>query len=371
MKSKKVKKTKSIIKRIVAVLLLPVTIVFLGASAMCFVSPFINPNTFVWASYFGLAFWPILIVNILLLLFMIWLRSKYVFITLLAVLISIPGIGKSYAYGKRHEGEGEVKVMSYNVLNFNHNTDKDLTSKDVAANIIAFIREHNPDVVCFQEFSIFDHALSRQQCVEKMCSETGLDYYYYNRHSNFRGNVIISKYPIKETGNANADKDLSFGAIKMIDMGDKGKFCISNVHFTSVQMTYSEINYISDGKNIVNESDTYGKSIISKLKKGYKNRTEDTRKLLELIPNDSTGVLVCGDFNDTPLSYTYNKMKAHGLKDGFVKAGRGVGVTFAGHLPLLRIDYIWCNASVHPVRFQRIKVNYSDHYPIIMSFNLN
>lgn len=369
--SKKVRKTKSIIKRIVAVLLLPVAVVFLGASAVCFFSPFINPNTFVWTSYFGLAFWPILIVNILLLLFMIWLRSRYVFVTLLAVLISIPGIGKSYSFGKRSEGDGEVKVMSYNILNFNHNTSKDLTSKDVAANIIAFIREHNPDVVCFQEFSIFDHALTRSQCVEKICAETGLDHYYYNKHSNFRGNVIISRYPIKETGNAEADKDLSFGAIKMIDMGSKGKFCIANVHLVSNQITDSEINYISDTKNIVNESETYGKSIISKLKKGYENRTEDTRKLLELIPDDSTSVLVCGDFNDTPLSYTYNKMKAHGLKDGFIKAGRGVGVTFAGHLPLLRIDYIWYNESVRPVRFQRVKVNHSDHYPILMSFNLN
>ncbi len=74
-------------------------------------------------------------------------------------------------------------------------------------------------------------------------------------------------------------------------------------------------------------------------------------------------ILVCGDFNDLPNSYAYQKI-AKGLEDSFLKKGNGIGSTFIGKIPFLRIDYI-----LHSHHFETIKINIhpqelSDHKAI-------
>jgi len=75
-------------------------------------------------------------------------------------------------------------------------------------------------------------------------------------------------------------------------------------------------------------------------------------------------VIVCGDFNDTPVSYTYRKMKS-GLKDAFVNIGAGTGNTYLGSFPSFRIDYIFHSQQFKTIDFERIEARLSDHYPII------
>ena len=81
-------------------------------------------------------------------------------------------------------------------------------------------------------------------------------------------------------------------------------------------------------------------------------------------------VIVCGDFNEPPLSYNYRQMQKAGFVDTFTKAGRGIMSTYAGKLPLLRIDYIWAKDGVKPLAFRRSKLKASDHYPIMLDFKI-
>ena len=74
-------------------------------------------------------------------------------------------------------------------------------------------------------------------------------------------------------------------------------------------------------------------------------------------------VVVMGDFNDTPQSYAYRKIKK-GLHDAFKISGRGFGNTYAGELPSFRIDYIMYSNPLISYQFKRIKTEYSDHFPI-------
>ena len=93
--------------------------------------------------------------------------------------------------------------------------------------------------------------------------------------------------------------------------------------------------------------------------------------MLQGIPEVDAPVILCGDFNDTPLSYTYRRIQKAGYSDAFVAVGRGIMPTFAGKLPLLRIDYFWVNDKVMPLRFNRYRQKLSDHYPIILDFSIN
>ena len=82
-------------------------------------------------------------------------------------------------------------------------------------------------------------------------------------------------------------------------------------------------------------------------------------------------VILCGDFNEPPLSYNYRQLQKAGFVDTFTKVGRGIKPTYAGKLPLLRIDYIWANKGVVPLNFKRCRFKASDHYPILLDFSIN
>jgi endonuclease/exonuclease/phosphatase family metal-dependent hydrolase len=74
-------------------------------------------------------------------------------------------------------------------------------------------------------------------------------------------------------------------------------------------------------------------------------------------------VIAAGDFNDTPLSYTYSIL-SNKMRDVFYERGKGIGTTYSGKIPFLRIDYILTDLCFTPLKFSIIKKKYSDHYPI-------
>ena len=65
-------------------------------------------------------------------------------------------------------------------------------------------------------------------------------------------------------------------------------------------------------------------------------------------------VLVCGDFNDTPISYAHRTIQGD-LTDAFAESGRGMGITYNQNFFWFRIDNILhspnmtsMNCSVRP-----------------------
>jgi len=73
--------------------------------------------------------------------------------------------------------------------------------------------------------------------------------------------------------------------------------------------------------------------------------------------------LLAGDFNDTPSSFVHAEVSEL-LEDSFTKKGSGLGITYAGKLPLLRIDYIFGSKEFEVLEFETHSILRSDHYPI-------
>ncbi|MCK7541003.1 MAG: endonuclease/exonuclease/phosphatase family protein [Marinilabiliales bacterium] len=107
--------------------------------------------------------------------------------------------------------------------------------------------------------------------------------------------------------------------------------------------------------------------IYRSLTQGFASRALQVDRVRRHIETSPYPVIVTGDFNDTPISYTYRIMR-RGLKDAFVEAGYGAGFTYRGKYPPNRIDYILYNEEFHCNDFDIVKVRYSDHYPIIAYF---
>lgn len=364
------KKKRGILGRIVVFLLAILAFVGLLAMAMSVLGSYVNPTRFVWLSFFGLGFWVVLFYNLLMLIMLLMMRSRKAWISILAMLIAIPGVVKSFSLGKSQSG-GELRVMTYNVLDFKDQYDKDKSTIDVAAGIAKMVKENTPDVLCIQEFSLFLPGKNRQACIEGFGEMTGLPYHYYHTKANFGGNVIFSRYPLSALDEDTPfAKEKEYGAVAKVDAKEKGVFYVLCVHLVSFQLTNKEITVFSETGNSKEQVQEYGKSIVAKLKSAYERRSQEVGEMLSNIPQDGRPIIICGDFNDTPISFTYHQVKKAGFVDGFVKAGLGIGHTYAGKLPWLRIDYVWGNGQIEPMAFKRIRYKGSDHYPVMMDFNV-
>jgi endonuclease/exonuclease/phosphatase family metal-dependent hydrolase len=73
-------------------------------------------------------------------------------------------------------------------------------------------------------------------------------------------------------------------------------------------------------------------------------------------------MIVCGDFNDTPVSHTYHAL-SNGMHDAFTERGKGFGFTYNGPIPMLRIDYILYSEPLQLEYFEIMQSNVSDHFP--------
>lgn len=335
------------------------------------INPYISPKRFIWTSFFGLAFWEIFFFNVLVGLSLLFLWSKRVWIALLSLAIAIPGLNKSFSFGKSLEATGMIRVMSYNVHNFNR-LDGETSAEDFACEIMDMVKKENPDVLCCQEFSAFKPKMPRSRCIEIFAENTHFQYIYYNRKHNYGGNVIFSKYPISKVPiDKGLGKEVTSGVLVSVDAGEKGIFHVANTHLMSYQITDKEINMLVNSTENPNNLDVIGMTVAKKLKMAFEKRSDEVDQVMETMPLLDGPIIICGDFNDTPMSYTYRQMQKFGFVDTFTKVGRGIKPTYAGKLPLMRIDYIWANDKVEPLNFTRLRHKASDHYPIILDFAIN
>jgi endonuclease/exonuclease/phosphatase family metal-dependent hydrolase len=103
--------------------------------------------------------------------------------------------------------------------------------------------------------------------------------------------------------------------------------------------------------------------IMKKIGLAAKVRAHQIDKVLESIQNCDSTVILCGDFNDTPNSYTCHRIEKE-LTDVFSETCSGLGITYREWPFLFRIDHIMHTPGLKAGYFKVDKVNYSDHYPI-------
>lgn len=359
---------RGIFGKLLVFILTILALIGLVAMALSVLNAYVNPKHFIWTTLFGLAFWEILIFNMVVLALLLLLWSKKAWISVLAMVIAIPGISKSYSFGSKEEAGNSIRVMSYNVHMFKH-IDGTTASEDFANQMANQVREQNPDILCCQEFAAFKSGVSRPKCIEDFAESCGFQYIYYNRKSNFGGNVVFSKYPITKVDEESGfGQENTYGVMVTVDAGEKGKFHVANVHLLSYMITDTEIDLLINSTDKKDDLDTIGKTVLHKLSYAFQRRSDELKNVLTTMPPVSGPIIMCGDFNEPPLSYNYRQMQKAGFVDTFTKVGRGIKPTYAGKLPLLRIDYIWANEDVKPLNFKRLRYKASDHYPIMLDF---
>ena len=109
--------------------------------------------------------------------------------------------------------------------------------------------------------------------------------------------------------------------------------------------------------------------VVNRLKNSFKIRGKEVDQIKEHMRESPYPIIVCGDFNDTPVSYAYRELSEN-KKDAFIESGNGIGGTFT-KIPNLRIDYIFYDKKFNSCRFNTHKENFSDHRAISCKVKLN
>ncbi len=355
-------------KKIFHRILLAVNLIFAFAMLMSYLAVHISPEDFALPAFFGLAYPYLLLINIILVIVWAMLLRYEALISLVVIAIGYTHFS-NYIQLTRPEGNktDTFKVLSYNVRLFNYfENNKGLNSEK---QVMDFIRKRNADIICLQEIFIVGNPDSAENEINKLA---GPEYYSHIKllktaRNRYYGIATFSRFPIIMKGDIvhHASSSLSIYTDVLID---KDTFRIYNNHLQSFRLKRMERSLI-DEITASNDKETLGevKNISVSLKTGFVRRAMQAQILKDNVDRSPYPVIVLGDFNDTPVSYSYRKIRK-GLNDSFVSAGYGAGFTYQGNYPPNRIDYILYDNNLTCSYFETLKVKYSDHYPIVAYF---
>lgn len=337
-------------------------------------SSYISPEKIAIVAVIGYLFPLAVILNVLFATF--WLiRRKWFFIfSVLSLFISFSQINNIIAFKKdKSEGKG-IKIMSYNVKNFDlYNWSENLLAQE---KIFSTITEENPDVICFQEF--YTDTTIKFNTIKKLKNLGYINYVFSKelvlRNSDEWGIATFSKYPIISSEKILKQKYKSFygvlpykGISTTVQYKNKN-IQIINVHLQSIYFGKNDYKTITEITDIKNIDENNAISLIEKFKVAFARRAIQADELKKYLNTQKANFIVCGDFNDLPNSYTYNTISKN-LKDAFIDNSVGIGVTYNGNIPFLRIDYMLCTQNVKVSDFKVVKNSISDHYPIVAYFD--
>jgi endonuclease/exonuclease/phosphatase family metal-dependent hydrolase len=262
----------------------------------------------------------------------------------------------------------KVRVLSQNVKLFGWYSWRDnIARRDT---MLANLASANAGVANFQEFfhntspGVFG---TRERISEELNMPYVHDYYVStNQFSQHYGIATYSKYRIVNKGEIYFRGE--FGNICIFtDVNVRGDTLrVYNAHVASIRFNNEDYRFIDKMKNADEDERpplTDGLGILKRLENAYKKRAYQVKTMKDHISQCPYPAVVTGDFNDTPVSYSY-ALLSDGLKDAFRESGWGLGSTYIGKFPSFRIDYIFHSPGLGSENYRRYPEQVSDHHAI-------
>jgi endonuclease/exonuclease/phosphatase family metal-dependent hydrolase len=346
-----------------------ITLVFNFFLLFSYLAYLSDPIRTTWIAFTGLVY-PILITtNIVLCAY--WLIRKNLFFLTTLLLI----IGGFYHHSRFFqisfksysptEDQEIIKIMSYNVRLFDlYNWTE---NKETKKAIIDQIKKQSPDVICFQEYyySTENDFITRDMIMK----ELNMPYFHESfsdesKEKSYFGLATFSKFPIINKKSHKFKNDNSNQCMWSDVVLKKDTFRIFNAHIGSIRFNYSDYKIIGGkGSPLWPHEERPKQKIIKRLNDGFKKRSIQVKKLISIVNKSNYPRIICSDINDTPISYAYHQFDKY-FKDSFINSGNGIGSTYVGKFPGLRIDYIWHEKDLTSYNFTTHSEELSDHRAI-------
>ncbi|WP_057935959.1 endonuclease/exonuclease/phosphatase family protein [Algoriphagus resistens] len=337
-----------------------ITWLIFAVTLLLFASVYISPEYF---HYVGLLpfFIPVfLLLNLLLLVILILSWRKLAILPLLSLLIGYKFFLATFQIHPKNESAEGLKVLTYNAHMFYYKPKSEISPD---SNVLSWLQDQPADVKVFQEF-LQDNTTPSKDAVKILGENSNYKVSYHitdgnpNRRSN--GLAIFSKYPIINDGKVFNSQGTN-GAIFADILVNSDTIRIYNAHLESMRIDSDRL------ENLEGVKENY-RQTLGKLHRGSLARSKQLNVLLEHMNNSPHPLILMGDLNEIPYSYTYFRLSEN-YENAFETAGRGFGFTYNRILFFLRIDHIFSSKKLKAVQFRTHReVDYSDHYPVSATF---
>lgn len=340
---------------------------------LSYTASFINPETAWLLPFFGLGYLPILIVNFGFVVYWLLRRPLYALYAFLPILFGWNLLTQHVGFRKQQpdtiRSEENIRVMSFNAHLFNEVND--LPTATVKDSVVSLVKDVDPDILCMQEF--FTKIKGTTQISDRILAASGFRDYFFEpvTKSEYEGygQIIFSKFPIIHSGTITKN-EYGINRIIFADIvKDQDTIRVYNVHLRTFGLQTEDKSFIQNPSNTTAEEHATAR-VGRKLKYAFERRSRQAEALRDHIDTTTYPVIVMGDFNDTPMSYSVNLI-GKGLKNTFQEKGSGWGVTHYEMLPLFQIDYILCSPQFDVRNYRIIHQELSDHYPLFADIQIS
>lgn len=340
---------------------LNIGLIFISLGA--YISPFVSADDYWVFSVLGLFYPWILLANILCIIFWAVAKKWYFLYSLLWIIVGWGHFSSIVSFNSQSsiaKTETQLKLITYNCRGFSK--DSKTKTKWSAKELTHFVKTNQPDIIAFQEFPMGSAA---KKYAGILHDNTNLKYHFYKKNGQL---ALFSAYPIDKKDIqyfTNRSNGYLYADIK------KGNqiFRLFSIHLQSNVVTSMADKVKSEGKLQEKETWLSIKGMIRKYKRAAAVRSTQAKEIAIQIKKSPHPVIVCGDFNDVPQSNAYHIL-VKDKQDAFKVSGSGLGTTYAGSIPALRIDYILSSHRFGVQNQEIIKVNFSDHYPVAAYLSL-
>ena len=329
----------------------------------------INPVEYPLLSCMGMTFPIFLIANLLFVFF--WLTFKW-------RKLWIPVVGYIIVYGpltlymplhlnQEEPKEGTIKIISYNVCTYGGNYKYEQGFETV----YDYLKLQDADIVCLQE----DVDTWRRYVMQryKKIYEYNDTVIFNPQDASINGVGIHTRFPIIKNERIHYDSHAN-GSVAYYLKVNKDTIIVINNHLEGTHLSnedrdkYKQIIAGKVEKDTAKAETIY---LFEKLGKYAAKRAPEAEAVHKYVEaHKKYPIIVCGDFNDNPISYSHRTI-AKGLTDCYEATGKGIGLSYNQKGFYVRIDNILVSSHFEPYNC-RIdnKMDASDHYPIICTLKM-
>ena len=331
-----------------------VLLLWVGAASV-----YVNPS---WCSYIvvlGMGF-PFLLAGTLLMLFLCLLFApRQAWIPLVGVLACFGSVRAYFPINfSKKAPDSCLSLITYNVHGWGDAKNWDADTNRTAA----YLADREADIICLQEAYCADKVMQKIRTTLNRNRKMYFDSVRLseNRLVCFSVFPIVGKEKICGTG-------MNGAAVFKLLQAPGDTLLVVNCHLQTMGLSGKERSNYKDmvQRNPDIDVDATSRRLVSKIAKAGKLRSRQAEAVADYVKrNAGRPVVVCGDFNDTPISYTWYTI-GRDLQDAYRASGTGLGRTFNRDAMFVRIDHIFCSDhwEVFEARVDD-SVYLSDHHPV-------
>ncbi|GEM_PF-5731810 len=274
------------------------------------------------------------------------LKTAILYMLAIGIVLLLPYTIPMQARPKLADDDKIIRIVSCNIRE----------GENGLTNILQQIKALDPDIVCLQEV-YYDRMMdarwgtkSQPRQVYDTLGMMGRFVGQFNYKEGIYGLMVVSRYPIygawprELEGIKYMTMDVSVG---------HNRLHIINVHLmaSSYRRAVRGVNYFTD-----------------KIQRMQQVQSGQIQKLImeeSSLTHDNNNVIMSGDFNIHPFMRNMYSLITSFFTDTHRARGWGIGATYPGSFPLVRLDYIFVAPSIDVVREYTIRSPYTDHAIVV------